>query len=425
MKQRGGSGFGAGLAGLACLTVMASCGGSGDAGSDGDRVERRSFGDTTEVITHVAQPARFELVEGLSIGLVEGDPNYLFGRINSIAVGPDGHVYVHDSQALEIRRFDQDGNWVRTYGREGQGPGELSRVDAIALGSDGRVMARDPGNGRVQVWSPEGEAVAQWPIVIPNSYRTTPLWIDQGGVAWVYTSDPSAGEPFAAHMKRAAPDGSVIDSLDAPPHPLEPMIAEAVSPDGMGRSRSPVPFAPSSQWSVHPNGGWLTARTDVYAIEIVDPDGGPVLRFGRTLTPVTVDPSERAWNRASIERGMQMTQPNWSWDGLDIPATKPFFRSLHSGRDGRVWVLLHTPGVEEENPFYRPENPNSTATRWVDPPRYDVFEADGSYLGVVDVPANFSPFGATYAGDHVWSVTTDDLGVQRLTRWTLTPAAGG
>lgn len=409
---------------MTCLALVAACGGSTDSVGNGDRVERRTYGDTTEVITHVAEPPRFELVEDLSIGVLDGDLNYIFGRINSIAIGPDDHVYVHDGQANEIRRFDPEGRWVRTYGREGQGPGELQRADAIAVASDGRVLARDPGNGRVQLWNADGSTSAQWPIVIPNSYRSTPMWIDQNGVAWVLTPDPSSNEPFAAHMKRATPDGVVIDSLTLPSHEIPPMIAEAVTPDGRGRSRSNVPFAPSSQWSVHPSGRWVTARTDRYSIDLINPDGGPVLRFGRTLEPVRVGPAERSWNRASIENGMRSTQPNWSWGEMDVPAQKPIFRALYTGRDGRVWVLLHTEGVEEENPFHRPENPNSTPTRWVDQTLYDVFEADGSFLGTVDVPEGFGFYSAVFAGDHVWSVTQDDLGVQRLTRYVLTPHVG-
>jgi len=65
----------------------------------------------------------FDLEEDLSIGR-EDDDNYLFFRIGDIKVDGDGNIYVFESGNKRVQKFDRDGNYLCTIGREGQGPGE-------------------------------------------------------------------------------------------------------------------------------------------------------------------------------------------------------------------------------------------------------------------------------------------------------------
>lgn len=88
-------------------------------------------------------------------------------------------------------------------------------------------------------------------------------------------------------------------------------------------------------------------------------------------------------------------------------------------------MRLHQPGVEEENPDYDPREEGSTRTRWTEPTVFDVFADDGTYLGRVDAPDDFSPYPAPiFDGDRVWAVTRDELGVQRAVRFRLEPVGG-
>ena len=58
---------------------------------------------------------------------------------------------------------------------------------------------------------------------------------------------------------------------------------------------------------------------------------------------------------------------------------------------------------------------------WVEPVRYDVFEPDGTYLGAVVPPEEFEPFPRpVFEGDYVWTVTEDELGVERVVRFRIT-----
>ena len=45
--------------------------------------------------------------------------------MTSVALGPDEEVFVADGRNREVRVFGLDGAYRRTFGREGEGPGEF------------------------------------------------------------------------------------------------------------------------------------------------------------------------------------------------------------------------------------------------------------------------------------------------------------
>lgn len=54
-----------------------------------------------------------------------------------------------------------------------------------------------------------------------------------------------------------------------------------------------------------------------------------------------------------------------------------------------------------------------------------MFEADGTYLGAVNPPEDFSPNPfPVFDGDDVWAVSRDDLGIQRVVRYRITLEPG-
>ena len=112
--------------------------------------------------------------------------------------------------------------------------------------------------------------------------------------------------------------------------------------------------------------------------------------------------------------------PGWRWQGPPIPDRKPYFDDLIAGRDGRIWVTLVTEASPVDNPNYDPEQPGDSPVLWRSELRYDVFEADGTYLGTVDPPDGYSGWPKpVFDGDLVWAASRDELGVPRLERYRI------
>lgn len=179
-----------------------------------------------------------------------------------------------------------------------------------------------------------------------------------------------------------------------------------------------VPFTPDFYWTIHPGGHLLTGFSAQYRLELALNDG--ILRIERDIEPVPVAAAERDYERERILRRMRSLVSDWDWDGPPIPEHKPFFTDLYASRDGRIWVQVSTEGREIRNEDHDPDNPRSQAVVWEEAMRFDVFEEDGTYLGVVAAPDEFDGYVEPVFGrDHVWWVTRDELGVQRVVRYAI------
>lgn len=407
------------LALLAATTAcaLAACDTGPGSSSAGPNVVVRMIGDTTVVRTLLGSVWEGEatLVPEISIGELDGPDELLFGWIRSIAVDADHNVFAFDDQAQEVRVFDSAGQYVETLGGRGEGPGEFSRAEAIATLPDGRLVVRDPGNSGLEVFVPGTTETERWRYDVGGLFSVTPLHTDASGRTYLDTRDLSA-DGFVMHVIVFGPDGAQIDTLPEPSTTYEPPEVTAQrGPSSVGYA---VPFSPQLHWTVHPSGHFLSGLSTDYRIDLVRDDG--VLRIERAADPVPVSDEERARQRESLVQRMRDFAPDWTWNGPPIPDHKPFFRDIVAGRDGRIWVRVPTEARAVENPDHDPEDPSSTPVLWREPVRYDVFEADGSYLGAVSAPAGFaaSP-DPVFDGDHVWAVTRDDLGVGRVVRFRI------
>lgn len=407
---------------LSLLVTATSLGGiacGSNASPPGPSVEVETIGDTTIVRTLSGSVwgAEATLVPEVSIGELEGPDEYLFGRIWSLAVDDDRNVYVFDEQAQHVRIFDAAGTYVRTLGRRGEGPGEFNRAEAVAVFPDGRLAVRDPGNMRVQVFDPDTGETDEWEYNSGNHYRAgAPLYTDVRGRTFLLTTDQS-GEDIVIVL---AADGTHMDTLPEPSMDYEQFTvrAEHVTEESSSSVTAPVPFTHGFFRAVHPSGHFLTGLSSDYSIDLGRDDG--VLRIERNYAPVPVSDGERAHERESLVRMIRFSVPDWTWDGSRIPDLKPVFRELLVGRDGRIWVRLSTEGQRVENEDYDPENPFSYPVTWRTSIRYDVFESDGTYLGVVVPPDEFSASPEpVFDRDHVWAVTRDELGVERVVRYRI------
>jgi sugar lactone lactonase YvrE len=80
-----------------------------------------------------------------------------FAKPTGVAVDQDGNVFVADTWNDRIEVFDADGNFIRTFGKAGDGPGYFARPKGIAIDGDGHLWVADAVQDRVQVYTPEGK----------------------------------------------------------------------------------------------------------------------------------------------------------------------------------------------------------------------------------------------------------------------------
>jgi tripartite motif-containing protein 71 len=74
----------------------------------------------------------------------------------TVAVGPDGAVYVGDQSSHIVQVFSPTGTFLREIGIAGSKPGELSSVGAIAMSPDNTLFVAD-GSNRIDRFSAAGQ----------------------------------------------------------------------------------------------------------------------------------------------------------------------------------------------------------------------------------------------------------------------------
>jgi len=391
-----------------------------------------TIGDTIVVRTITGsiwrEPA--ELVPEVRVGVFDGVAEYIFGELIGLAVGDDGSIYVYDRQARSLNKYSPDGTFLATFGREGAGPGEYRSPDSgLAVLPDGRIALRDPANARINLYSPEGESVGNWPI--RGGLQTSqPLFVDtMGTVATLILLNPTdAITEWESGLARIHPDGTPADTVKGPDydHEAPQLRAERTGADGNHSvGVTTVPFSPGAVWTLSPHGYVVGGVSTDYAIDLFRA-AEPHLRIERDHEPVPVKSGERSAAERRATAQMRNLDPNWRWSGPPVPDRKPAFRDILVGEDGRIWVQLYQPGYEVAGEEVHESNERGGAppARWREPVVFDLFEPDGRYLGQVRAPDGFSLFPApVMRGDQVWAVVRDELDVQYITRFRVTPAS--
>ncbi len=118
------------------------------------------------VVTNPETPAegreRVVLNELWSVGGYDED--ILFGVISQLAEDPEGNVYLLDSQLNEIQVLSPGGEYLRTIGREGEGPGEFRNASDMFFGPGGLVGVLQVFPGKIIQLTPTGEPADNFPL---------------------------------------------------------------------------------------------------------------------------------------------------------------------------------------------------------------------------------------------------------------------
>jgi hypothetical protein len=355
----------------------------------------------------------------------------IIGDIQNLAVAADEKVWVWDNTTPALWLIDPDGSAMRRIGRVGSGPGEYRSVNDIAVARDGALVMWDEGNARLNIYNTDG------------THRTTvampfadccglPVTIDTANRIWLTTQpgviagqenpvDPSTFIATAIRYLRYDMTGALIDSVMAPVLPGADgrVAALQISSAGMLGAVRQVPYATYPRQAVSPLGHIVSAMARPYAVH-TQARAKPI-RITRAFVPPLVDGTERAQLRAEIEHFMRRENPDFRWNGPELPHDKPPINGLRVGLDGRIWVELSVPSEEfvPDLPSGPTRNRPPLVTFRPREKRWDVFEADGRYLGRIAASRGVTLYATR--GNRLWGVIRDANDVAAVVRMHVDP----
>lgn len=354
-----------------------------------------------------SQPAT--LVEEVRFQGEDGTPSEL-GEPRDLAVDGLGRIYVVDGKPAAIKVFSPDGQFIRTIGRDGEGPGEF-RVGFIAIKGEHLVL-QDPRVSRLSVFDTSGTFLRSW-------QSTCCYWswiqIDDAGLVYVPSmantkpTDPPRGTPYV----RWTLDGVAKDTVWVPYQKSEKLWTLTVTEGGKMRMSMSmgVPFMAAMISGLHPQGGVVYGWNGRYEIVRSRTGADSLLVFGRDWTPDPISDERRSAEReAMVKRtgnGIDPATVRSAFKLDDIPRSLPAYEALKVDPSGRVWARRYA---------------ISDTTRT----SFDLFDSTGAYLGPVETPVGLPAYGVqAWTPNGVVAVVEDQDGRPTIIRLKLGTASTG
>jgi len=143
------------------------------------------WGDTLKVALEFVQ----------NIGDLETeDENYQLYYPMDVARDKEGNIYILDSFNFRVAKFNSEGEFLTSFGKQGQGPGELSFPMAIQIDDNCNTYIFDKLNSRIQIFDLEGKPVKS---IRQSSYLTDFILLHSGNIL---TSAPNESKDIDTSM---------------------------------------------------------------------------------------------------------------------------------------------------------------------------------------------------------------------------------
>lgn len=387
---------------VAASLASAAC---GEGMPDGDAPVRTDSAGI-EIVVNAAgdRPLDRRFEEVLRLGGADDGPETFF-RVGpgSVAFDARGRIFILDTGNRRVRIFDADGSHVRSFGQEGEGPGELQLPANLALLPSGDVAVHDVRQRAILRFDTVGTFLGEEPA---------PPGVMGGvhaiGEERLYATrrredgdEPRVRREYMALHRVGADDTTEIVEARMPD--VTSVMYESC---GVSLSISPL-FANRPDWAAGSDGRVALGNGPDYDVRIFE-GVSEVRRVRRAIEPP----------EATIEIARAQLGEGSEWIIGDRPCLVPTDEVLEKRGiadrvslvgsvallpDGELWVRRGTVG----------EGPGPV----------DVFDGTGTYLGTmpgeVPWPAAVAPDG------RILAVERDELGVEYVVIYRRVDASEG
>ena len=152
----------------------------------------------TDVASNLAykfdSTGRLEMVLGVKGHSGEWHP---FGHLrllhepNEAVVGPTGDIFVlqgHGKAQSLVLKFDREGNFIKSWGGKGKGPGELDLPHSLVFDAQGLLYIADRNNARIQVFDADGTYIRE------SQHPGTPCGLFMGADQHIWLAHGHTGQ---------------------------------------------------------------------------------------------------------------------------------------------------------------------------------------------------------------------------------------
>ena len=316
-----------------------------------------------------------KLEKELTLGENPGGQTALFQSIRSFRVDNLGNIYVLDSRAPKLIKFDSRGNVLFSIGRKGQGPGEFMVPMMMELGKQNSILVYDLGNHRLSYFSADtGELLEE-----KSTARLGRLF---------RVDDDSRGSFYGYQFLYEPGKRVLIISKFSPS--LEP-IKDIFRLEDKLLENEVEPYAPSLFFRILSDDGLLVANDCEYKFYWHDANGGLVRTALTDYRPVTFTATdkERYLKALTAEGGPPPEDQIFVFPDKYPPIE-------HMITDDQDNIFIRTYDTDKEGRHY-----------------YEAFSKDGKPLGRFALGFNIT----CIVGDKIYSFERDENGFDQICRY--------
>lgn len=297
----------------------------------------------------------------------EDDDEVFFGVIDAVARDREGNVLLADVQLMQVDVVAPDGRLVQVLGRQGEGPGEITRLGGVLPLPDGTVGLVQLMPGRVV--KVDGDGLPAGEIV--------PRWADEGGRLMLAEIRLADQRLIAAGRRMSRRDETFLMDL---------WIAELDDHGAVGQifyreerernlrsgtvSELDGDWAGENRWTATADGRVIVAPDrDEYRLEIHGPAGleRTVTRAFTTRRRTEAEKEEVRARFGRFRGGRRGGPANFE---VEVAGTAPAIRGLYAMPGGEIWVRTSRSDRDQ------PEGVLVT---------YDVLDAEGNFTRQIAV----------------------------------------
>ena len=327
-------------------------------------------------------------------------PSHEFFRSGSMKQRPDGSLVVADRSSREVRLFSETGEFQGSFGGRGDGPGEFRNLGRVENAGDTLLAV---GSGRVTAVAPD--------LTVLRTFNVDRFTFDLhylgGGTILPESRSPVLPQDRTSGLVRL-------------PEPLLVFDLEGTRIDSIGETRGSENYVHARD-DEFAGAEPLFAReshiaalgrrifrgsSDMMQVEELDISGDLVRILRIPQYPLDLSEARIAAERDARLASIPAAMPPYirgMVEAFPTPATRPAYDDILVDPSGAVWLELYRGASEQDQP-----------KEWL------VLDADGTWLGTVEIPDRFMVSDITM--DAVLGVWRDELDVdhpqvRRLTRY--------
>ena len=271
-------------------------------------------------------------------------------KITGFDVDSRGNIYVWSYRSSEnfIFKFEPSGKFDHSFGRSGEGPGEIGALSYLRINEKDEIIISDFGRNKLILMSTAGNAINE--VQLPSNMNPATFLANGKVLAWssVFRPEEGIGELQVVLCDRELNELAILGPTEKLPN-----WARAKRINGLQA------YPTLGQGSISKGHIYVGNKQCGYQVSVYDLDGHLFRKIRKEYHPVAVPEDLREKVLSVFDMPIHKGQKN----KLYFPDSMPPIQYFFADDQGRLFVMTFEKG---ESPGYY---------------MYDIFNPDGVFIG--------------------------------------------